>query len=161
MGTIRTVIGVTMLLAAALGGCSSVYNQPINRPLAADARPDPSDLIPSDDDVLIALSFSGGGTRAAAFSHGVLTEMDGARPRFGGRSLLERVDFVSGVSGGSVTAAYFGLKRRAALNDFRERFLLQDAQATLRTRFTLLNIQRALAGGVNDATGFTSWLDEN
>src|SRR5262249_33671785 len=102
----------------------------------------------------------GGGTRAAAFSHGVLTEMDGARVR-GGGSLLDRVDFVSGVSGGSVTAAYFGLKKRAALADFRERFLLRGAEEGLRTRFTLANISRALAGGINDATGFTHWLDEN
>jgi NTE family protein len=160
MGTVGAFVRI-VLLAAVLGGCSSVHNEPINRPLDANARPDPSDLIPSDDDVLIALSFSGGGTRAAAFSHGVLTEMDGARPRGGGRSLLDRVDFVSGVSGGSVAAAYFGLRKRAGLNDFRERFLLRDAEASLRTNFSLINIQRALAGGVNDATGFTRWLDEN
>jgi NTE family protein len=152
---------VTVLLAAVLGGCSSIHNEPINRPLAADAPPDATELVPSDDDVVIALSFSGGGTRAAAFSHGVLSEMDGARPRGGGRSLLDRVDFVSGVSGGSIAAAYFGLRKRAALDDFRERFLLRDAEASLRTQFSLVNIQRALAGGVNDATGFTRWLDEN
>src|SRR5690242_15297954 len=143
MGTAGAFIRMG-LVAATLGGCASIYNEPINLPLEASARPDPVDIIPSDDDVLIALSFSGGGTRAAAFSHGVLTEMDTARPRGGGRSLLDRVDFVSGVSGGSITAAYFGLKKRAALEDFRERFLLRDAEASLRTRFTLTNIQRAL-----------------
>src|SRR5215813_1235931 len=151
MGAVGALIRMA-LVAATLGGCTSIYNQPINRPLDADARPDPTDLIPSNDDFLIALSFSGGGTRAAAFSHGV---------RAGKGSLLDRVDFVSGVSGGSITAAYFGLKKRAALDDFRERFLLRNAEETLRTNFTLTNIQRALAGGVNDATGFTRWLDEN
>jgi len=164
MGTVGAFIRMAFVAAAlggALGGCATIHNEPINLPLEANARPDPVDIIPSDDDVLIALSFSGGGTRAAAFSHGVLTEMDAARPRGGGRSLLDRVDFVSGVSGGSITAAYFGLRKRAALDDFRERFLLRDAEASLRTRFTLTNIQRALAGGVNDATGFTRWLDEN
>jgi len=160
MGTVGALIRMAFV-AAALGGCASIYNQPINRPLDADARPDPTDLIPSNDDFLIALSFSGGGTRAAAFSHGVLAEMDGVRVRGGKGSLLDRVDFVSGVSGGSITAAYFGLKKRAALDDFRERFLLRNAEETLRTNFTLTNIQRALAGGVNDATGFTRWLDEN
>ena len=35
--------------------------------------------------------------------------------------MIDCVDFVSGVSGGSVTAAYYGLKKRAALDDFRER----------------------------------------
>src|SRR5215813_9813637 len=160
MGTVGALFRVA-LLAVALGGCASIHNEPINLPLESNARAEPVDVIPSDDDVLIALSFSGGGTRAAAFSHGVLTEMDGARMRRGGASLLDRVDFVSGVSGGSVTAAYYGLKKRAALTDFRERFLLRDAEEALRTKFTLVNIQRALSGGVNDATGFTRWLDEN
>jgi NTE family protein len=68
---------------------------------------------------------------------------------------------VSGVSGGSVTAAYFGLKGRAALNDFREKFLLRDAEADLRTNLTLVNLSRGMAGGVNDAKGFTRWLDAN
>ncbi len=154
-----------MLVAVALSGCASIHNDPINLPLDASASAGPLEAgrenINYEDDLLIALSFSGGGTRAAAFSHGVLTEMDGARMRRGGASLLDRVDFVSGVSGGSVTAAYYGLKKRAALTDFRERFLLRDAEEALRTKFTLINIQRALSGGVNDATGFTRWLDDN
>ena len=58
------------------------------------------------------------------------------RTRGGAASLLDSVDFVSGVSGGSVTAAYYGLKRRAALSDFRERFLLQNAEESLSTRIT-------------------------
>jgi NTE family protein len=155
---------VAALCVAVLGGCA-VYNEPINRPLAEATSAQPELGSPGliyDDDLLIALSFSGGGTRAAAFSYGVLSEMDTARARgAGASSLLDRVDFVSGVSGGSITAAYYGLRRRAMLADFRERFLLRDAEATLRTKFTLANISRALAGGVNDATGFTRWLDEN
>jgi NTE family protein len=151
------------LCAAALGGCASIHNEPVNRPLLAEAATaDPGREGPtSEDDLLVALSFSGGGTRAAAFSHGVLTEMDGTRLRGTGTSLLDRVDFVSGVSGGSVTAAYYGLKRRAALADFREKFLLRDGEEALRTRPTLANLSRALAGGINDATGLTRWLDEN
>ena len=38
---------------------------------------------------------------------------------------------------------------------------MHDAEEALRTKFTLINIQRALSGGVNDATGFTRWLDDN
>src|SRR5215813_8725192 len=159
MGTVGALIRMAFV-AAALGGCASIYNQPINRPLDADARPDPTDLIPSNDDFLIALSFSGGGTRAAAFSHGVLAEMDGVRVRGGKGSLLDRVDFVSGVSGGSITAAYFGLKKRAALDDFRERFLLRNAEEDLNTRVSLGNIGRALGGGINSSQ-FTTWLDQN
>jgi NTE family protein len=150
-------------LAAILAGCASVYNLPGNVPLgAALADNNVGREVPDyDDDVLLALSFSGGGTRAAAFSFGVLTELD--RSRAGSnqtKSLLDRVDFVSGVSGGSVTAAYFGLKKRAALDDFRERFLLRNAEESLNTQVSLGNIGRALGGGVNDSQ-FTSWLDRN
>ena len=74
------------------------------------------------DETVIALAFSGGGMRAAAFSHGVLTGLADTtiRTRGGPVSLIDRVDIISGVSGGSVPAAYFGLKKRAALADFRE-----------------------------------------
>ena len=75
--------------------------------------------------------------------------------------LLDQVDFVSGVSGGSVTAAYFGLKKRAALADFRERFLIKDAEEDLNTRVGPITLAQGLGGGVNDDTRFRSWLDVN
>ncbi|MBA2397208.1 MAG: patatin-like phospholipase family protein [Bradyrhizobium sp.] len=151
------------VVAGRLGACGSVYNLPGNIPLgAALADNDVGREVPGyEDDVLLALSFSGGGTRATAFSFGVLTELD--RSRVGSnqaKSLLDRVDFVSGVSGGSITAAYFGIKKRAALDDFRERFLLRNAEEGLRTQVSLGNIGRALGGGVNDSQ-FTDWLDRN
>lgn len=161
------VLGRTVALALVLAGCASIHNNPVNQPItpgralaAADAQ---SGDLTYADNILLGLAFSGGGTRAAAFSHGVLTELDrvqvpGDR---GSTPLLERVDFVSGVSGGSVTAAYFGLKKRAALADFREKFLLQDAESSLRTRITLANVSRALSGGINDSDHLPRWLDEN
>ena len=158
------------LCATFLGSCatiSAIRNEPINIPLAAadivapgeDGRPIPS----NGDDLLIGLAFSGGGTRAAAFSYGVLAEFEGseARPTKGNPTLLDRIDYVSGVSGGAVTAAYFGLKGRAALSDFRERFLLRDAEESLRTPFNPVSVLRAYEGGVNDAQQFPQWLDEN
>ena len=47
-------------------------------------------------------------------------------------SLLDRIDFLSGVSGGSVLAAYYGLKRRQAMADFKQRFLLSMPKKTCR-----------------------------
>ena len=147
----------------AVAGCASVYNYPGNQPLPAAAPI--SDVVRTDqaydDDVVLALSFSGGGTRAAAFSFGVLQELD--RTRVGphsAKSLLDHVSFVSGVSGGAITAAYFGLKKRAALDDFRTRFLLRNAEENLKTDITLTNLGRALSGGVND-NQFPRWLDQN
>jgi NTE family protein len=148
----------------AVAGCASVYNQPGNQRLLAAAPIDDAGLLDpviDDNDVLLALSFSGGGSRAAAFSFGVLRELD--RTRSGSntaKSLLDRVDFVSGVSGGAITAAYFGLKKRAALDDFRERFLLRDAEEDLKTNISLLNLGRALGGGIN-GDQFSRWLDRN
>lgn len=150
-------------VCAALAGCAHVQNLPANLPTATplgeslDALAD----LP-DDDVMIGLAFSGGGTRAAAFSFGVLKELARTElPSGRGRTLLEKVDIVTGVSGGSVTAAYFGLRRRAALDDFRERFLVQDAEAALNTAVSFGNIAKAFGGGVNGDAPFRQWLDAN
>lgn len=119
-------------------------------------------LTPPDvgGDTAIALAFSGGGTRAAAFAFGVLRGLD-QLPAKDGKSYLDRVLFVSGVSGGSVTAAYFGLKGRAALADFRQRFLIRNAEEDLNTSIDLRNVVQGLNGGVNVASRFTGWLDSN
>ena len=145
---------------------TTIRNEPINVPLATgDATPlEDGHAVPSNgNDLLIGLAFSGGGTRAAAFSYGVLSEFDrseaGAARKSG--SLLDSIDYLSGVSGGAVTAAYFGLKGRAALSDFRERFLLRDAEESLRTPYMPVSVIRAYEGGVNDAQQFPHWLDEN
>jgi NTE family protein len=149
--------------AAELAGCASVYNLPGNAPLGA-ALADNSfgtEIPKNEDDTVLGLSFSGGGTRAAAFSFGVLSELDRSHSgSANAKTLLDRVDFISGVSGGSVTAAYFGLRKGAALDDFRERFLLRNAEESLNTQLSLGNIGRALGGGVNDSQ-FTNWLDRN
>lgn len=90
-----------------LAGC-----YPINPALA---RYDPhagyryENLSAEDSDkAFVALSFSGGGTRAAAFAYGVLEELR-TTPIGGGRSMLDEADAISSVSGGSFAAAYFGL----------------------------------------------------
>jgi NTE family protein len=156
-----------VVCAALLSGCTSViHNEPINRPLAANALelPRPSrDVEGTTDDVAIALAFSGGGTRAAAFSFGVLSGFNDAtvKTRNGTVPLSDRIDFVSGVSGGSVLAAYYGLKRNAALKDFKQRFLLRNAEESLQTDLSLANIARGLQGGINDTTAFPRWLDAN
>ncbi len=154
--------------AALLAGCSEViHNEPVNQPLAANVKQADLELghnTGSDyDDTIVALSFSGGGSRAAAFSLGVLEGFDQTRVRAAGGSvsLLDHVDFVSGVSGGSILAAYYGIKKRQALIDFKERFLLRNPEESLQTRLGLGNILRGLQGGVNDTTEFPRWLDAN
>jgi NTE family protein len=152
-------------LAFFLAGCAGVHNLPVNVPISgtAPAVPPGGAAETYNDDLLIGLSFSGGGTRAAAFSYGALAAFDETMLplREGGGRLIERIDFVSGVSGGSVTAAYFGLKHRAALADFRERFLLRNAEEELNTQVNLATLGLALGGGVNGDRRFSQWLDQN
>ncbi len=158
--------GCVIACAALLAGCTAViHNDPVNQPLTANPAQVDAALTPTVpdnyDDTVVALSFSGGGTRAAAYSFGVLTAFDQTRvpTRSGPVSLLDRLDFLSGVSGGSVLAAYYGLRGRAALADFKQRFLDVDAEQGLQTQLSIGNIARGLQGGVNDATQFPVWLD--
>lgn len=58
-------------------------------------------------------------------------------------------------------AAYYGLKKRQAMHDFKERFLLRDAEESLQTGLNLTSVARALQGGVNDTTDFPRWLGAN
>ncbi len=160
-------VGRIAACAALIAGCTQVgNNNPINLPLteakAADAQPG-RDVETYFDDMVVALSFSGGGTRAAAFSYGVLQGFDETRVQTAAStiSLLDHIDFVSGVSGGSILAAYYGLKKRAAMTDFKEKFLLQNAQANLQMDLNFFNISKGLNGGVNDPTAFPKWLDAN
>src|ERR1700726_1215079 len=130
--------GRVFACAALVVGCTqSIRNDPINQRLTVNARQLQAELAPDGDtnseDMVIALSFSGGGMRAAAFSYGVLTAFDETRvrSRTGTIALLDHIDFLSGVSGGSIPAAYYGLKRRAAMADFKQRFLLANAEENL------------------------------
>jgi NTE family protein len=171
VGLIRPLIFVRAgagIVALCLAGCAAfvVRNEPVNQPLtgnAAAALAASSHNTSGSDDVMIGLAFSGGGTRAAAFAFGALSEIErtAVPSRAGASSLLDRVNFVSGVSGGSVLTAYYGLKKRAALADFRERFLLRNAEEPLTTDVSPLSLMRAVGGGVNDSTQFARWLNEN
>jgi len=157
-------VGRIVACAALLAACAQlIHNDPINLPLktVGEGGSELRDVETYYDDMVIALSFSGGGTRAAAFSYGVLQGFDQTQVTTANSttSLLDRIDFVSGVSGGSVLAAYYGLRKRQALDDFKERFLLQNAEEGLQTDIGLLNIARGLQGGINDSTVFPRWLD--
>ncbi len=64
-------------------------------------------------DELVGVAVSGGGSRAAYFTACVLDEMRRLRAGDGRstRSLLDEVDYVSSVSGGSLASAYYVLER--------------------------------------------------
>ena len=154
-------------IALALVACSGLRNAPINSALTDQALAGPEMAmgaapLQENAETAIGLSFSGGGTRASAFAFGVLQELGKTNARTAaGSSLIDQVSLVSGVSGGSVTAAYFALHGRDTLANFRQRFLIQDAEASLSTSVNVTNLMLLAKGGVNDRSGLPTWLDEN
>ena len=88
------------------------------------------------DGTLVAITISGGGSRTAFFAAAVLERLSKVKwPGPNGDSLIEHVNLVSSVSGGSLAAAYFVLNGSGrsnpgpeALANFFERY--KQAMAT-------------------------------
>ena len=82
------------------------------------------------------LAFSGGGTRAAALSYGVLEELRRTQIRVRGDThpLIDEVDLIAGVSGGSFTALSYALYGDRLFTEFAPRFLKRDVQGELLAR---------------------------
>jgi NTE family protein len=128
-------------LALVLATAAACAHYPRTAPLAASqaAAPrytfDALAAAPEDDDLFVCLAFSGGGTRAAALSYGVLQKLRDTpvkRPRDGrAESLLDDVDCISSVSGGSFTAAYYALFGARIFQDYRAAFLDRNIQGDL------------------------------
>jgi len=76
-------------------------------------------------DVLLVVTFSGGGTRAAALAYGTLETMREISMTIGGRerNLLDEIDIINAVSGGAIVAAYYGAHRNGLFTDFETRYL--------------------------------------
>ncbi len=115
-----------------LAGCAT-YGRIDNQPLTSAAARQPgygmSEAASAGrrDDITLVLAFSGGGSRAAALAYGVLLELRDTRIGANGdRRLLDEVDAISAVSGGSFTAAYYGLHGDDTFRDFESGFLRRD-----------------------------------
>ena len=141
---------LSLLSAALLSACSLVKYQPVagidTVDLQRGYRFETSRLQHNDeDDTLIVLMFSGGGTRAAALGYGVLEQLHKQQITIGGKkqSLMSNVDVVVGVSGGSVLAAYFALKGEETIPLFYKRFLHQNFQRqVVKQAFSMSNLPR-------------------
>ena len=141
---------LSLLSAALLSACSLVKYQPLagidTVNLQRGYRFETSQLQRNnEDDTLIVLMFSGGGTRAAALGYGVLEQLHKQQITIGGKkqSLMSNVDVVVGVSGGSVLAAYFALKGEETIPLFYKRFLHQNFQRqVVKQAFSMSNLPR-------------------
>ncbi|WKE65861.1 patatin-like phospholipase family protein [Gallaecimonas kandeliae] len=126
------------LLGLLLAGCAGYEG---NAPLAhfdkdAGYRYQVVDQASPDnsDSLFVVVSFSGGGTRAAALAYGVLKQLRDTKIRWEGKDkrLLDEVDIISSVSGGSFTSAYYGLNRDAIFDgDYEQGYLKHDVERDL------------------------------
>jgi NTE family protein len=128
-------IGAVLLLCS----CQTAF-VPTNEPLPQDAQGTPVytpgyALLPMlqqpKGEVVFIMAFSGGGKRSAAFAHGVLRGLRQIPVVEAGRtrSLLDELDYVAAVSGGSFPAMHYGLYRDKSFETFPSEFLKADINA--------------------------------
>ncbi len=107
-------------------------NQPLEDPSTALSYDfSRFDQPPGADETFVVLTFSGGGTRAACLSYGVLKELKNTKLPGTSRTLLEEVDVISTVSGGSFTGAYYALFGDRVFTEFETKFLKRNIQGEL------------------------------
>jgi len=111
----RQWLGLSLLVLfflAIIPGCTKRYaywNSPISPTSDDISRPKHASFNIKDNrgnqDVLVMLALSGGGSRAAYFSAEVMTKLQ----QDGDLDILKEVDVISSVSGGSLPAAYYAI----------------------------------------------------
>ncbi len=123
-----------IVTAGVLSGCASTlapHNGAIDSSLSrSDYRVGTWQRDGAPRNLALGLSFSGGGSRAAALAYGVMEELAKTRVEIDGKThrMLDLVETLSAVSGGSYTAAYYGLFGDRLFEDFETRFLKRDIQ---------------------------------
>ena len=158
---------VVMLCVFGLAACAS---RPINQQIAQidpTTGYRPNLMVPkrenNDPNTLFVLSFSGGGTRAAAFSYGVLEELMRTPVTVNGeqRRLFDEVDAITGVSGGSVTALSYALYGDQLFEEYEERFLKRNVQSALLWRtFNPFNWGKLLSSNYGRSELAAEYYDE-
>ena len=116
------------------------------------------------DDLLVILAISGGGTRAAALGYGVLEELRRTEVTVNGvkRRLLDEVDVISAVSGGTFPAAYYGLRGEKTFEEFEAKVLSRNFESELARRILLnpVNWFRLPSGTFGKSDLFAELYDE-
>ena len=142
----RTLLASSMVLLTA---CHSILYQPAKTLSQIDPekgyRLEKTMQQALEKENLVIVTFSGGGSRAVSLGYGVLEQFQQAtvRPTERGDTLLQNIDVVYGVSGGSVLAAYLALEGQETIPKFKEFFLKKDFQKkVINEVFSLSNVPR-------------------
>jgi len=123
-----------VFLGALAGGCAHWPATPrLEQAGAPGYRVDGSARPGQSDDVLLFVAMSGGGTRAAALGYGVLEELRRTEVTLNGvkRRLIDEVDVISAVSGGTFPAAYYALRGDRTFGEFEAKVLSRNFESEL------------------------------
>ena len=158
------LLGVLVILLFPLSGCSTgTLNAKLGHTTSASHYDFQSRLPANDERLFVVLAFSGGGTRAAALSYGVLNALRNEQLVIDNQTtrLLDQVDVISAVSGGSYTAAYYGLFGDRLFEDFEERFLRRNWPRTYGWMLANpYNMARLVSADFNRSDLMTEFLDK-
>jgi NTE family protein len=134
----------TVILSAALclfaGGCAHWPPTPRLEHVSTHGYGRPEVIRPGQsDDLLVVLAMSGGGIRAAALGYGVLEELRRTEVVVNGvkRRLLDEVDVISAVSGGTFPATYYSLRGEKTFEEFETQVLSRNFEGELARRIIL------------------------
>lgn len=157
-----------LAVAVLLAGCAAL--PPVGEPLSVPAGSAGyrfRSVSPGQraDDLLLLVTFSGGGNRAAAMAYGTLEQL--ALDRFGAaggsRRVLDAVDVISSVSGGSIVGAYYVLHGDQLFTRFRQDYLYRNAQSALLWRMMLSPVawRRLTSSFYSRGDLFADYLDRH
>lgn len=134
--------GLAILMLVALAGCEATrpaLNAPLTRwdPDYGYRLPNlPPSREGSSDSLFIMAAFSGGGTRASTLAFGALRELARTPITWEGhkKRLLDELNVIYALSGGTFTGAYYALYGDRIFHDFEYRFLRKDWESELTSR---------------------------
>src|SRR5262245_32373316 len=109
-GAVRTMsvarVGLGLLCGLLLAGCVSATALRVKRSEVIG----PCQTAVPDRDILLGVALSGGGSRAALFGVAGLEALAGLRTA-DGASVIDKISHLSSVSGGSLAATYYTLRK--------------------------------------------------
>ncbi|WP_456379738.1 patatin-like phospholipase family protein [Thiolapillus sp.] len=168
LNTTYIVVGliIPMLLISGCSSIGTIENKPVSRLPVGEDRYSISHYSKDHPagEILLLLAFSGGGTRAAALSYGVLEELRDTTYQAQGKEvrLLDEVDRISSVSGGSFTSAYYGLFGDRIFEDFKTVFLYKDVQGDLSSQlFGFFNLIRRIFSTISRTEIAVNYYDKH
>ena len=151
-------------IGALVGGCAHWPSTPrLEQAGASGYRLEGASSAGRSDDMLVIVSMSGGGTRAAALGYGVLEELRRTEVTVNGakRRLLDEVDVISAVSGGTFPATYYALRGEKTFDEFEKKVLERKFESELVWRIlTPTNWFRLPSGTFGKSDLFAELYDE-